>query len=82
MARIGLPAYQFIQDPLDYDSTTHHSAVDTYDHLRIDDLKQAAAVMAWTLMQAADAKDPLPAGVVPTKPDAADPFAYPDPREK
>lgn len=82
MARIGLPAYQFIQDPLDYDSTTHHSAVDTYDHLRIEDLKQAAAVMAWTLMQAADAKDPLPAGVVPTKPDAADPFAYPDPREK
>jgi len=82
MARIGLPAYQFIQDPLDYDTTTHHSSVDTYDHLRTDDLKQAAAVMAWVLLQAAEAKDPLPAGIVPTQPEAADPFAYRNPREE
>jgi hypothetical protein len=82
MARIGLPAFQFIQDELDYSSTTHHSSVDTYDHLRAEDLKQAAAVLAWVLLQAADAKDPLPGGVVPTQPSAADPFAYPDPSKK
>src|SRR5690606_9962869 len=38
---VGLPGYQFIQDPLDYSSRLHHSSVDSYDHLKIDDLKQA-----------------------------------------
>jgi len=82
LARIGLPAYQFIQDTLDYDTTTHHTSVDTYDHMRAEDLKQAAAVMAWVLLQAADAKTALPASTVPTQPTPADPFAYPDPAKK
>jgi hypothetical protein len=82
MARIGLPAFQFMQDELDYSSTTHHSSVDTYDHLRPEDLKQAAAVLAWTLLQAADAKEALPTNVLPTQPSPADPFAYPDPSKK
>lgn len=82
LARLGLPAFQFIQDSLDYGSTTHHSSVDTYDHLRAEDLKQAAAVMAWVLLQAADAKTPLPGNVVPREPSPADPFAYPDPAKK
>src|ERR1019366_1362071 len=30
---VGLPGFQFIQDPLDYSTITHHSSVDTYDHL-------------------------------------------------
>jgi hypothetical protein len=29
---VGLPGFQFIQDPLDYDTVTHHSDLDTYDH--------------------------------------------------
>lgn len=82
MARIGLPAYQFIQDELDYGSTTHHTSVDTYDHMRPEDLKQAAAVMAWLLLQAADADTPLPTNVLPTQPTPADPFAYPDPAKR
>ncbi|RAK56807.1 M20/M25/M40 family metallo-hydrolase [Phenylobacterium deserti] len=82
MARLGLPAYQFIQDGLDYSSTTHHSNVDTYDHLRPEDLKQASAVMAWMLLQAADADAPLPSNVLPTEPVPADPFAYPDPSKR
>lgn len=31
---VGLPGFQFIQDPLDYGSRTHHSNLDVYDHIR------------------------------------------------
>ena len=37
----GLPGFQFIQDPRDYDSRTHHTSLDTYEHLSEPDLKQA-----------------------------------------
>jgi carboxypeptidase Q len=43
---VGIPAFQFIQDPLEYETRTHHSNMDTYEHLSIDDLKQAAVVVA------------------------------------
>jgi len=42
----GLPAFQFIQDPLDYGSQTHHSDVDSYSHAVPEDLMQASAVIA------------------------------------
>jgi len=45
-ASVGIPAFQFIQDPLDYDSRTHHSALDTADYLIEEDLKQGAVVLA------------------------------------
>jgi len=57
---LGLPGYQFIQDPLDYDSTTHHNNTDTYEHLSPEDLKQAAIVMAGVLMAAANDDETLP----------------------
>jgi Zn-dependent M28 family amino/carboxypeptidase len=41
----GLPAFQFVQDPLDY-GLTHHSNTDTYSHDVPEDLMQAAAVIA------------------------------------
>ena len=44
--RAGLPGFAFIQDPLEYDTRTHHTNMDVYDRLQADDLKQAAAVMA------------------------------------
>jgi carboxypeptidase Q len=43
---VGLPAFQVIQDPLDYESRVHHSHLDVGDYLVEDDLKQAATVMA------------------------------------
>jgi carboxypeptidase Q len=43
---IGLPGFQFIQDPLDYGSRTHHSNMDTYERLQPEDLAQAALVEA------------------------------------
>ena len=43
---VGIPGFQFIQDPLDYSSRTHHSNMDTYEHLQPEDLAQAAVVEA------------------------------------
>jgi len=82
MSRVGLPAFQFVQDPLDYESQVHHTNLDTFDHLRPEDLRQAAAIMAWMLLNAAEADKPLPGGVVPTEPRPTDPFGYPDPNQK
>jgi Zn-dependent M28 family amino/carboxypeptidase len=82
MERLGLPAFQFIQDPLDYESRVHHTDIDTFDHLRPQDLRQAVVVMAALMMDAANAESPLPRKPVPTQPELTDPFHYPDPAEQ
>jgi len=79
MVKLGLPAFQFIQDPLDYASRTHHSDLDTFDHLRPDDLRQAAVILATVLLDAADSEPALPRNVLPTQPRTTNPFNYPDP---
>ncbi|HTK19837.1 MAG TPA: M20/M25/M40 family metallo-hydrolase, partial [Mucilaginibacter sp.] len=43
---VGIPGFQFIQDPMDYGTRTHHSNQDTYERLSEDDLKQAATIIA------------------------------------
>jgi Zn-dependent M28 family amino/carboxypeptidase len=43
---VGLPGFQFIQDPIDYSTRTHHSTMDVYDRVQDGDLKQASAIMA------------------------------------
>ncbi len=45
--RVGVPGFEFIQDPIDDD--TYHSNIDTYDALLQDDLKQAAVIVASTV---------------------------------
>lgn len=50
---VGIPGFQFIQDPLDYDTRTHHSNMDVYDRLQADDLKQAAVIVASFVYNAA-----------------------------
>lgn len=82
LSRLGLPAFQFIQDPLDYGSRVHHTDLDTYDHLRPEDMRQASVILATVLMAAANSDKPLPRKVVPTQPAVTDPFAYPDPTKK
>ncbi|MDI1325255.1 MAG: M20/M25/M40 family metallo-hydrolase [Brevundimonas sp.] len=77
MQTVGVPGYQFIQDPLDYGSRLHHTSIDSYDHLRPDDLRQAAVILASFLLNAANSDEPLPRMPLPTRPTASDPFAYP-----
>jgi carboxypeptidase Q len=57
---IGLPGFQFIQDDLEYDTLTHHSNMDVYDHLSRGDLMQAATVMAWFVYNAAMRDERMP----------------------
>lgn len=78
---IGLPGYQFIQDPLDYDSRVHHTSLDTLDHMRADDMRQAAVIMAGMLWQAANSDKELPRAVLPTQPAPTDPFKVRDPAQ-
>ncbi len=82
LSQLGLPAFQFIQDPLDYGSRVHHTDLDTFDHLRPQDLRQAAVVLATLLVLAANTEQPLPRKELPTQPAVTDPFEYPDPSKK
>jgi Zn-dependent M28 family amino/carboxypeptidase len=62
---VGLPGFQFIQDPLDYGSRTHHSELDVYDHVEPGDLMQASAIMASFVYNAANREQPLPRKPLP-----------------
>jgi len=79
---VAIPGFQFIQDPLDYETRVHHSSIDTLDHLKADDLRQAAVIMASLLLSAASSDKELPRPPLPTRPTASDPFKYdyPEPR--
>jgi hypothetical protein len=56
----GVPGFQFIQDPLEYASRTHHSNMDVYDRLQANDMEQASAVMAWFVYNTATRPEMLP----------------------
>ena len=57
---IGIPGFQFIQDPVEYGSRTHHSNQDTFDRIQEDDLKQAATIIAAFAYQTAMMDEKLP----------------------
>ena len=73
---VGLQGFQFIQDPLDYGTRIHHTSIDTFDHLKGDDMRQASTILASFLLNAANADKALPRPPLPTKPVVTDPFAY------
>jgi Zn-dependent M28 family amino/carboxypeptidase len=56
----GIPSPGVIQDPLEYDTRTHHTNSDTYDRLVPEDLRQAAVVMATFLYNTAMRDQLLP----------------------
>lgn len=57
---VGIPGFQFIQDPIAYGTRTHHSNMDFWDHLVEDDLKQAATIIASFVWHTAQRNDKLP----------------------
>jgi len=63
----GVPGFQFVQDPIEYDTRTHHSQVDTYERLVMDDLRQAATIVAWTVYTIANRDDMLPRKAAPVQ---------------
>jgi len=62
---VGIPGFQFIQDPLDYETRTNHSNMDTYERLQADDLAQAALVEAIFVYNAATRDQMLPRKPLP-----------------
>ena len=62
---IGLPGFQFIQDPMEYDTRTHHSNMDVADHISRGDLMQASAVMATFVYNTAMRDEMLPRKPLP-----------------
>lgn len=62
---VGIPGFQFIQDPLDYETRTHHSNEDVYERLQPADLKQIATVEAIFLYNAAQRDQMLPRKPLP-----------------
>ena len=66
---MGLPGFQFIQDPLDYGSRLHHTDIDTASHVYEKDLEQAAVILATFLWETAERDERLPRKPFPTKPE-------------
>lgn len=64
---VGLPAYQFVQDPLDYGSRLNHTQIDTLDHVQEKDLRQASVILASFLYHAAMREERMPRKPLPTQ---------------
>ena len=66
--RVGIPGFQFIQDEIEYDTRTHHTNMDTYDHLVPDDLKQASVIIATFVYNTAQRDEKMPRKQMPAVP--------------
>jgi hypothetical protein len=62
---VGLPGFQFIQDPLEYGTRTHHANLDTYERVQMADLMQASAIVATFAYHAANRPELLPRKPMP-----------------
>lgn len=65
---VGVPGFQFIQDPLDYMARTHHSNMDTMDRVPKGDLMQMSAILASFAYHAANRPELLPRKPMPKAP--------------
>lgn len=57
---VGIPGFQFIQDPVEYSTRSHHSSMDSFERLQADDLKLNAAVVAAFVYLTANRAELLP----------------------
>jgi hypothetical protein len=74
---VGIPGFQFIQDPLEYETRTHHSNMDVYDRLQPEDLKQISVIVASFVYDAAMRDQMLPRKPI-EKPLAPEPQRKPE----
>ena len=64
---VGLPGFQFIQDPIEYGTRTHHTNMDTYERLQEADLKQMAVVVASFVYNASQMNGKFPRKPLPSQ---------------
>jgi len=62
---VGLPGFQFIQDPLDYETRTHHSNQDVYERIQEPDMKQMAVIVASFVYLTANRDEMIPRKPLP-----------------
>jgi carboxypeptidase Q len=62
---VGLPGFQFVQDPIEYETRTHHSNMDVYDRIQRGDLMQISAIVASFVYNAATREGMLPRKPLP-----------------
>ena len=65
---VGLPGFQFIQDPVEYGTRTHHSNQDTYERIQEADMKQMAVIAASFVYHAANREKLFPRKPLPEPP--------------
>jgi len=64
---VGLPGFQFIQDPIEYETRTHHTNMDLYERIQEADLKQLAVIAASFAYMTANATELLPRKPLPKR---------------
>jgi hypothetical protein len=62
---VGLPGFQFIQDPLEYNSLTHHYNLDSWERLQPEDMRRNATIAAAFAYLAANRDERLPRKPLP-----------------
>ncbi|MHA4893513.1 M28 family metallopeptidase [Pedobacter sp. PWIIR3] len=70
---VGIPGFQFIQDPMDYNTRTHHSNQDTYDRLVEEDLKRSATIIASFVYNTSQRTQQIPRKELPKAPEVPKP---------
>jgi carboxypeptidase Q len=56
----GLPGVGLQQDPIEYNSMTHHTNLDTYERIIPDDVQKAAAIVAAAVLHVANREEMVP----------------------
>jgi hypothetical protein len=62
---VGLPGFQFIQDPVEYSTRTHHSNMDVYERIQEEDMRKNAVIVAAFVYHAANRDQVLPRKPLP-----------------
>jgi carboxypeptidase Q len=62
---VGIPAFQFIQDPVEYETRTHHSNMDNYERLQDSDMIKNAVIVASFVYHTANRDAMLPRKPLP-----------------
>jgi carboxypeptidase Q len=62
---VGLPGFQFIQDPVEYDTRTHHSNMDVYEGIQAADMMKDAVIVASFAYHTANRDEKLPRKPLP-----------------
>lgn len=74
---VGLPGFQFIQDPIQYSARTHHTNLDLYDQIVPEDMMKNAVITAAFVLQTANRDQMLPRKALPKAPPQARPTSQP-----